>query len=206
MLQVNQLAFERNQELVFKPVDFSLQSREALQIVGPNGCGKTTLLQMLCGLSLATQGEINWQGKKIQDQWELYRGCFHYLGHKNGIRLGLTVLENLEWMASLQNRDLNQSFRQVLQTIGLSAYERHLTRHLSAGQLRRLMFAKLLLVKASIWFLDEPFTALDKTSAQTVEKIILQQLEQGGMVVFTSHQEFNLSQISLKKLQLDFNE
>lgn len=202
MLQVRELSFERNLTPLFSAVNFSLAPGEALQVTGSNGCGKTTLLKILCGLLSASGGEIHWQGKCIQQHRAAYQAALQYLGHLPGIRTGLTVSENLQWSGILRGSQ-SKLTEEILTKIGLSRHENVLTHSLSAGQQRRLLLAKLLLTKVPLWLLDEPFTALDHASVGLVKELITAHLAQGGLLVFTSHQPFVLPNLILKQLNLD---
>lgn len=205
MLQVHNLSFERNQESLFNRIDFSLAPGEALQITGSNGCGKTTLLKILCGLLPPSEGEIHWQGQRIQERRAIYQSAIQYLGHLPGVRSGLTVSENLEWANALWGSTSAGLIEETLARMGLAEHKNSFVHLLSAGQQRRLLFAKLLLAKVPLWLLDEPFTALDHTGVTWVKELMIAHLAQGGLLVFTSHQPFVLPNLLLNQLKLDAN-
>jgi len=192
MLQVNQINFERNENSLFAAVSFTLQPGQILQIIGENGAGKTTLLRILAGLLPPTSGEICWQGQAITDNPADYRAALQYLGHQLGAKAGLTVQENLQFAMALAANQSTCSIPQALQKVNLSNYENKQTGSLSAGQLRRMLFAKLLLCQSRLWLLDEPFAALDQQGIKLVESLLMSHLQTGGMVVLTSHQPFNV--------------
>src|SRR6185295_14198181 len=94
MLEVNYLSCVRQQKEIFSKISFELTSSEALLIQGENGSGKSSLLRLIAGLATPQDGKIFWRGQPIQTTD--YRAELHYIGHTNGIKLGLTVLENLQ--------------------------------------------------------------------------------------------------------------
>lgn len=189
IFHIQQLSFERDERKIFSNLEFSLQSGEVLQIIGPNGCGKTTLLRVLCGLMPPSNGEIYWQGQSIARNTD-YSANLHYLGHKAGIKSGLTVRENLQMALALTSSRSEFSIDSAINAVGLMGNENAFAFALSAGQQRRVLFAKLLLLNVRLWLLDEPFAALDKAGINLVESLMQQHLERQGMIVLTSHQPF----------------
>src|SRR3989304_7929644 len=97
----NALTCMRNDVMLFSGLGFRLEGGEILQIQGPNGSGKTSLLRMLCGLVIPDAGEILWDGNNIHDHRQDYFKQMSYIGHVNGIKMELTALENLTMAGAL---------------------------------------------------------------------------------------------------------
>ena len=95
MLSTHGLACERGERLLFRDLGFELGAGEALLVRGGNGRGKTSLLRILCGLSVPAVGEVRWHGEAIAHARERYGREMAYIGHANGIKDDLTPLENL---------------------------------------------------------------------------------------------------------------
>lgn len=187
-LVVEQLQCIRDDRILFDDLNFSLSAGELLQIEGPNGSGKTTLLRILCGLTLPTNGIVYWQGQNIQTLKSQYRTHLAYVGHTGGIKADLTPIENLATAKALSTYPTNTALDTALEQVGLYGFEEVLTRTLSAGQQRRLAIARLLVTQAPLWILDEPLTALDKAAIALIERLLDQHVQEGGMVIVTSHQ------------------
>lgn len=202
MLSAHQLSFEYEDQELFANLDFSLQSGEILQVCGTNGSGKTTLLRVLTGLLAPAQGEVQWEGKAIADCRSEYYANMQYSGHLVGIKMSLTVAENLRLALAMTGLKSMAMVDGVLEEVNLLSYKSRLVSELSAGQKRRLVLAKLVLTKVLLWILDEPFAALDKIAVKLLEKIICEHLQNGGMVVLTSHQPFVLANAPVKNLSL----
>lgn len=200
MLAVKRLHFERNDNPIFSDINFALKPGEMLQVMGENGVGKTTLLRTLCGLQNPTQGEILWQQKSIKYNRDNYLRDMIYIGHRLSVKNKLTVRENMQWM-HVGAQHVASMF-DVLLKINLTDYENNLAENLSAGQQRRLALAKLLLLKAKLWILDEPFNALDSKGVELVKEMFTQHLADNGMIVFTSHQSFKFSNLQQQTLLL----
>ena len=203
MLEVNNLECIRGDRSLFSGLEFSLETGELLHLHGHNGSGKTTLLRTLCGLIAPTQGSVNWKGINIRRQRDEYAADMLFLGHLNGIKADLTALENLRILCQLDGLDVSDDdIWQVLEKMGLYGHEELPVRVLSQGQKRRVTLARLLLSKAPLWLLDEPFTALDKAAVDFLQTVIAGHIKQGGMVMLTTHQDVSLTTGEVKQLRL----
>ncbi len=209
LLQGNNLYCERDRRILFENLDVSVSAGEVLQIEGPNGSGKTTLLRILTGLSDAYEGELLWRGKSVRKVREHYYQEMQYLGHAPGIKQALTAAENLRWYSVIHGSNSvaandekgNKRIADVLAKVGLQGYEDVPCHTLSAGQQRRVNLARLYLSSATIWLLDEPFTAIDKSGIRSIEKLINEHINEGGAVVIATHQDLesvpNLRRVTL---------
>jgi heme exporter protein A len=203
MLQGISLACVRGDRELFKDVNFSLQAGGLLQVGGPNGSGKTSLLRMLCGLSNPAAGEIRWCNEAIHSLDERYLTAMTYIGHLSGTKDDLTVIENLRISSALSGSEISadQAYA-ALACIGLKGREQLPVKVLSQGQRRRVALARLLICKTSLWILDEPLVALDVMAVKLIQRLLEQHLQQGGMVVMTTHQEIEIAAASTAQLQL----
>ncbi|CAN5321469.1 cytochrome c biogenesis heme-transporting ATPase CcmA [soil metagenome] len=203
ILQVDNLAYERNDNFLFSKLSFQLQASQALHIEGINGAGKTTLLRILTGLVTPTDGIVYWQGKNIQECREEYHSQLLYIGHHAAIKGELTPRENLQANLALCGNHSNCSIETALLNLGLENYANFPCHQLSAGQQRRVALARLWLTAAKVWILDEPFAAIDKTGVTNVSAVMVEHLTQGGVLVITSHQPLSLQNCSLRRLLLE---
>ena len=109
MLQGISLACVRGDRELFKDINFSLEAGGLMQVRGPNGSGKTSLLRMLCGLSNPAAGEILWSGTSIRDLNGDYFATMTYIGHLSGTKDDLTVIENLRISSALAGFEINDA-------------------------------------------------------------------------------------------------
>jgi heme exporter protein A len=203
MLEVSNLECVRGDRKLFSNLNFSLHAGSIIELSGPNGSGKTSLLRMICRLLTPAQGEIRWQGANINSLGEEYSSVLTYLGHRPALKDELTALENLRISSSLCGANASgKSPRNVLQFLGLAGREHLPVRLLSEGQKRRAVLAHLILCDAKLWLLDEVLTSLDKEAVTLVLGLIEQHLSQGGLAIVSTHQKLTLSASSFQRLEL----
>jgi heme exporter protein A len=202
VLAVAKLYCERDERILFSDLDFSLKEGQVLQVAGANGSGKTTLLRILCGLNPDYAGDILWQGMQVRDVPEQYRAALFYLGHSPAINKSLTPLQNLRWFCALRGFRDDAAIVAALAELGLRGYEEIPCYQMSAGQQRRVSLARMPLSGASLWILDEPFTALDRYGVAELEARIADFAHGGGAVILTTHHQLQLG-CELTVLNLD---
>jgi heme exporter protein A len=204
MLEVSDLKCVRGERQLFEGVGFRLNSGQLLYLRGANGAGKTSLLRILCGLSPAEAGQILWNGVSIKELGEVYRRDLFYLGHHNALQEALTVNENLAFYAALAGAIPSEAdTANALARLGLRACQSRLVRHLSQGQKRRVALSRLMLNRARLWVLDEPFVALDQAAIQLLADLVAAHLDKGGLAVFTSHQQVDIGTVRPQVLELN---
>lgn len=188
-LEARQLGCIRQGRQLFPPVSFTLNAGEMLLVEGENGAGKSSLLRLIASAATPAAGNIFWNNHPTNHE---YTEQLHYVGHANGIRLGLTVAENLALTAELSGHTIID-MQSVLSLLQLASHQKTQTQFLSAGQKRRTALAKLFLIPRKLWILDEPFTSLDIATQKILLTKITEHLASGGMCVMTSHQPVELS-------------
>jgi heme exporter protein A len=203
MLEVVDLVCVRGERRLFQDLSFTLAAGELLYVHGPNGSGKTTLLRTLCGLALPEAGEIRWRGQSIRRLKEEYHREMTYVGHLNGVKDELTAFENLRVVGSLNGVDASEERAlHALQRMELSACAELPGKVLSQGQKRRVALARLLLAPRVLWIMDEPFNALDVKAVGMIQTVLSEHLDNGGMVVLTTHQEVEIINYRARHIHL----
>jgi heme exporter protein A len=200
-LEAEGLECIRDDRSLFSGLAFQLQAGEALLLEGRNGSGKTSLLHILCGIRLPDAGNVTWCGMDIAHLGPDYHEHTAYVGHRDGIKQDLTPLENLA-VARALGKPSEATLEAVLEQVDLYGYEDVLTRNLSAGQQRRLALARLLVVDAPLWILDEPFTSLDVHGIGLIEALLEAHTRNGGMLAMTSHHTVNLVNTPVHQINL----
>ena len=203
LLSANSLTCIREERILFEDLDFEILAGEIIQVEGPNGVGKTSLLRILAGLSSPYDGKVYFNQLPISQERENYNSNLLYIGHLPGVKGEMTAQENLAFNLSLSGLDKTNA-EEALAEVSLLGFEDALASHLSAGQHRRIALAQLWQSQVPIWILDEPFTAIDKLGVEKLEQLFIEHTKQGGCIILTTHQDLNLPTDLVKKLTLAY--
>ena len=189
-LKVENLSCVRSEKAIFKNLNFEVLPGQNLEIIGSNGSGKTTLLRTLLGLINKEEGIINWLDE--DNNFNEYRtfDCF-YQGHQMGIKNMLTVFENLKLTHNAKGIN-EQDIYKCLERVGLYRIN-EMASDLSVGQKKRISIARWLLKDFKIYFIDEPFTALDDPASDLIKEIINELNQKGSSFVITGHRSSNIN-------------
>lgn len=201
LLSIASVSCERGYRQLFKDLCFDITGGEVVRIGGPNGSGKSTLLKVIAGLTSDYSGRILWQGEETRHCREIYHGQICFLGHTKAVKAALTARENLEWFQGLYPCKATVTIDDALKQVGLALFGDTLCGQLSAGQQQRVALARLILSSASLWILDEPFTAIDRQGVAEFEALIGRFAGQGGAVIITTHHHLQLP-VSLRTVAL----
>lgn len=185
LLSAHRLAFSRNDERVFGPLDFSLGRGETLLVEGDNGSGKTTLLRVLAGTLPPGDGEIRFDGQPASR--DSRNGRVLWLGHRSGMNESLSARENLGFLAGLYGVRAGTTAAKAMERVGIAGWIDEPLRTLSAGQKKRVGLARLLLLPGDIWLLDEPYANLDSHGIDLVNTLIADHCADEGAALVTSH-------------------
>lgn len=202
LLEAVSLACERDGRLLFDGLTLQVRPGELLQVSGPNGSGKTSLLRLLCGLLAPSAGTVRLQGRPLTKLRDQLSGRLLWMGHANAIKAQLTAEENLAWLCALHRPASPAAIRQALEQVGLRGFEEVPCQALSAGQQRRVALARLYLAPPPLWLLDEPFTALDSAAVGQLEAHLAEHCAAGGAVVLTTHHQLAQRPAGYRRLEL----
>jgi heme exporter protein A len=193
-LTAEDLSARRGEDLLFSNICFSLTRGDALLLTGRNGSGKSTLLRVVAGLLPAVSGRLAFDDPTAAESLRPAEAC-HYLGHRNAMKPELTAAENLAfWKAFFSG---SHPHRGLTVEGAAAAVELESILHLpfgylSAGQQRRMAFAKLLVAHRPVWILDEPTAALDTAAEALFSRLIRGHLDEGGIALAATHQPLGL--------------
>ena len=189
-LKVENLSCVRSEKAIFKNLNFEVLPCQNIEIIGSNGSGKTTLLRTLLGLINKEEGTINWLDE--DNNFNEYRtfDCF-YQGHQMGIKNMLTVFENLKLTHNAKGIN-EQDINKCLERVGLYRIN-EMASDLSVGQKKRISIARWLLKDFKIYFIDEPFSALDDPASDLIKQIINELNQKGSSFVITGHRSSNIN-------------
>jgi NitT/TauT family transport system ATP-binding protein len=158
---------------VISATDLAVYPGQIIALLGASGCGKSTLLRMLTGLSPASAGDVYWHGQPVQGESPNVSIVFQSFA----LFPWLTVLENVE--APLEARGMPPIERhkralRIIDAVGLDGFETAYPKELSGGMKQRVGVARALVVEPEVLFMDEPFSALDVLTAETLRGELLE--------------------------------
>ncbi|WP_027820044.1 ABC transporter ATP-binding protein [Paraburkholderia bannensis] len=171
-----------DERLVLDDVNLSLREGEIVGLLGRSGSGKSTLLRIISGLIEASSGEVNWRGKPLDGPAEGVSMVFQTFA----LFPWLTVLQNVEAGLEAQGvpaRERRERALAAIDLIGLDGFENAYPRELSGGMRQRVGFARALVVDPMLMLMDEPFSALDVLTAETLRTDLLDLWTQGRMPI-----------------------
>jgi heme exporter protein A len=152
----------RGDRRVLAGVSLEAAAGECVHILGPNGSGKTTLLRVVAGLLSPEAGRIECNGQDTRSDRDAWCGSFAYLAHSDGLKPELSARENLAFETGLRRVVRGGEVETALADLGIAHALDRPAATLSAGQRRRVAFARVMLADAPLWLLDEPYTNLDR--------------------------------------------
>jgi heme exporter protein A len=187
-LDIRALHLWRGERHLLRGVSFTLKRGELLQVIGPNGVGKTSLLRCIVGLMPVESGDILWSDQPLERCRDEFHQQLVYLAHSNALKTDLTALENLRYAIALRRSVSDEEISAALARLQISGCADLPARSLSAGQKRRVAIARILLTRAPLWILDEPITNLDAAGIAMFEACMAEHLSTGGMILTAAHQ------------------
>lgn len=180
-------------------ISFHLAAGEILGLLGPNGSGKTTTIQMLLGTLTATSGSITYFGKEFPKQRSDILQHVSFASTYTSLPWILTVAENLEvfgYMYGLAKKESMMRADRLLERFGILEKKDSRVSGLSAGQVTRLMLVKAFFIEPKIVLLDEPTASLDPDIALDICNFIVEERDKRGTsVLFSSHNMQEVMQI-----------
>ena len=183
MIAVSGLTLSRGERVLFRDLSLSLAPGEAVALTGANGAGKTSLLRALAGFIRADAGSIRFGDL---DPAEARARRLHWLGHLDGLKGGRRARDELTFQARWSGADAD-GLAAAIAVLALEPLLDLEVRQLSAGQRRRLAFARLIAAPRPIWLLDEPFAPLDARWRAALGLLLQAHLDKGGAILAAVH-------------------
>ena len=197
MIAVEHLSKEYQHAAVLRDVTLSVNAGECYALFGANGAGKTTLLRILATLQRPSGGRFFLGGADGVAQRDTARQLFSMIAHGSHHYDELTALENLYFSIRLHGAEPDEdACRAVLERVGLGNFAVSRVRVFSSGMEKRLAFARAMLLRPAILFLDEPYAALDESGMALVNRFLAEHSARGGATLMTSHNRAMTAQVA----------
>ncbi len=201
---------------VLRGVDLSVRQGELLSIIGKSGSGKSTLLHLLGTLDAPDEGEIYFEGQRIDNLGRMERDglrnrCLGMIFQFYHLLPELTTLENVlaplmighsVWSYLRHRREIHQQAKDLLQLVGLSHRLRHKPRELSGGEMQRAAIARALICRPQVLLADEPTGNLDYASGREILELMRRlNAEQNLTIVMVTH-DLSIAQLADRSIEL----
>ena len=172
---------------VLHGISFSVESGNALGLLGRNGAGKTTTIRILMNVFKGNAGSVLLDGKPFDPA----KHQIGYMPEERGLYPKKTVSEQLIYLGMLRGlsaKKAKENMKKWLAKMEVSEYENRKLETLSKGNQQKVQLAQTLITDPKIIILDEPFSGLDPVNSQILKDVISEQIQQGKLVIFSSHQ------------------
>ena len=172
---------------VLHGISFSVESGNALGLLGRNGAGKTTTIRILMNVFKGNAGAVLLDGKPFDPA----KHQIGYMPEERGLYPKKTVSEQLIYLGMLRGlsaKKAKENMKKWLAKMEVSEYENLKLETLSKGNQQNVQLAQTLITDPKIIILDEPFSGLDPVNSQILKDVISEQIQQGKLVIFSSHQ------------------
>lgn len=193
-VEVQGLYKQFGQQTVLQDVSFQLESGKIHGLVGDNGSGKSVLLKCLCGILPWERGMIRIQGKEMHPG----KGTPPLLGlviEHPGFIGSMSGWRNLKYLAGIRGIAGDAQIKASLEQVGLLHEAKKPVKKYSLGMRQKLAIAQALMEAPDIYFMDEPFNGLDKTSTAAIQKLFMELRAQGKTFLLVSHHPSDISSL-----------
>ena len=163
LIRLQDLVMEFDGERILDGINLCIQDHEFLTLLGPSGCGKTTTLRIIGGFLNATNGDVLFDGKRMNDV-PPYQRQINTVFQRYALFPHLDVFDNIAFglkVAKLSKAEIQERVQEMLGIVGLKGYEHRRVESLSGGQQQRVAIARALVNRPKVLLLDEPLAALD---------------------------------------------
>lgn len=199
-VEVKEVCKSFDKKIVLNNVNLRLEQGKITGIIGRNGSGKTVLLKIICGLYVATSGEVYINGNLLNHE-KLDKSIGILID--NGFLADETGYKNLKLLSNLDNSIKEDKILNTMRLVGLDPYNKTKYKNYSTGMKQKLKFAQVLMFDSDILILDELFNGLDKETVKNFRDIIELCKKEGKTILLTSHYQEDIDLLCDKVFEMD---
>ena len=174
-------------QMVLDHINLKIEQGERWAVIGPSGCGKSSMLHLLAGLQKPVSGDVLYQNQSLQKP----HGEISVILQEYGLFPWKTVEQNVALPLVLQKKskvEIKQRTAELLKQLQLEEHAKKFPAQLSGGQRQRIAIARALIAQPKVLLMDEPFSALDALTRETMQNIVLELCEQQNLtLVMVTH-------------------
>lgn len=204
MLEVNNISKAFDDVQAVDNLSFSIKPGETMGLIGPNGSGKTTAFRMILDLLIPDNGNITWQGQKINEETFNHIG---YLPEERGLYADMSIEDQIIYFAELRGKSKKEIKPQIddwMERFKIVGKKKDKVKTLSKGNQQKVQLITTLIHEPDLIILDEPFSGLDPVNADLLMGAVKEASARGAAIIFSSHNMNNVSEISDHLLMLRY--
>lgn len=194
-LKVCNVSKRFQQVTAVKDISFELETGKMLGFLGRNGAGKTTTFRMILGLIEPSEGEIHFNGHKINTSNYNEIG---YLPEERGLHAKLKVVDELTYLATLKGmnkKDIKKAIDYWLDRFQITEHRDKKIESLSKGNQQKVQLLASMIHEPQLLILDEPFSGLDPVNVELLKKAVIDLNQQGTTIIFSSHRMEHIEEL-----------
>ena len=187
IIEVKQVSKHFGEKVALDKVTLSIPEGKIFGLLGPNGAGKSTLIRIINRITLATEGEVLFQGHPITAEDVAHIG---YLPEERGLYRKMKVGDQAMYLAQLRgmsSREAAYELKQWFVRFGIQDWWNKKVEELSKGMAQKVQFITTVVHKPSLMILDEPFSGFDPVNADLIRKEILRLKDEGATIILSTH-------------------
>ena len=192
VVSLKDINFKYSNEVILNNINLDIYDKEFITLLGPSGCGKTTTLRIIAGFEVPQEGEVFFDGVKVNDL-PAHKRNVNTVFQKYALFPHLNVFDNVAFglkVKKLPKDEIEKKVRQMLAIVDLKGYEKRQVRSLSGGQQQRVAIARALVCDPQVVLLDEPLGALDLKLRKDMQIELKQlQLKTQKTFVYVTHDQ-----------------
>lgn len=167
-------------------ISLSFAKGECIALLGPNGCGKTTLIKTILGMVVPNCGNVLFNNKPIAKQW-IYRNQIGYMPQIGRYPENMTIANIFEMMKDIRKEGNQHLDEELIESFNLNSLMNKKMHTLSGGTRQKVSAALAFLFSPDVLILDEPTAGLDPLSSEKLKNKIIIEKEKGKLILITSH-------------------
>lgn len=167
-------------------VSFTFSKGECIALLGPNGCGKTTLIKSLLGMVVPDSGSIHFNGEPIYNKWK-YREKIGYMPQIGRYPENMTIAHVIDMMKDIRKENVKLPDEELVKSFGLNNIMQKKMRTLSGGTTQKVSTSLAFMFNPDVLILDEPTAGLDPLSSEKLKQKIIKEKQNGKLILITSH-------------------